>query len=399
MSFLRYGAWLRQAHGVKPQDIVAMDFENSDIFVFLWMGIWSIGAKPAFMNYNLSGPTLTHCVKTSNASLLLVDPNVASNVTDDVRKDLSHVRIVELNPGLEREILSTEPQRRPDSERTEEFGHGLAILIYTSGTTGMPKPAIAMPLYHSSAAILGLLNTLEAGKTIAIGRKFSATRFWDDVRAADASIIQYVGEMCRYLLKAPVQTEKDTGENLDKKHRVRTAFGNGLRPDVWAEFKERFGIDAIGEFYAATEAPLGTFNFSRNDFTMGAVGRNGWLYDAVMSFGGDAWFRTGDLVIWDKDGRVFFADRIGDTFRWKSENVSTAEVGQILGSHPAVHEANVYGVQLPHHDGRAGCAAIVVDGVDPSKVDLDTVYWLQDREYVPFREKDWKMIVEGAAKL
>lgn len=139
---LRYGAWLRQAHGVKPQDIVAMDFENSDIFVFLWMGIWSIGAKPAFMNYNLSGPTLTHCVKTSNASLLLVDPNVASNVTDDVRKDLSHVRIVELNPGLEREILSTEPQRRPDSERTEEFGHGLAILIYTSGTTGMPKPAI-----------------------------------------------------------------------------------------------------------------------------------------------------------------------------------------------------------------------------------------------------------------
>lgn len=372
-----------------------------------------------------------------------------------------------------------------------------------------------MPLYHSSAAILGLLNTLEAGRTIAIGRKFSATRFWDDVRAADASIIQYVGEMCRYLLKAPVQTEKDTGENLDKKHRVRTAFGNGLRPDVWAEFKERFGIDAIGEFYAATEAPLGTFNFSRNDFTMGAVGRNGWLYDAVMSFGvalvevdmdldapwrdpksgfckkvapgqpgemlfklpkdtetkfqgyynnskatgskilrdvfskGDAWFRTGDLVIWDKDGRVFFADRIGDTFRWKSENVSTAEVGQILGSHPAVHEANVYGVQLPHHDGRAGCAAIVVDGspddvlfrsigehvsrslpsyarpiflrlmpemqttgthkhqkhnlrtegVDPSKVDLNTVYWLQDREYVPFREKDWKMIVEGAAKL
>ncbi|PKS08678.1 hypothetical protein jhhlp_004731 [Lomentospora prolificans] len=539
---LRYGTWLRQKHGVKPQDIVAMDFENSDTFVFLWMGIWSLGAKPAFMNYNLSGTTLTHCVKTSNASLLLVDPNVVSKVTDDVRKDLAHVRIVELTPDVEREILATEPERRPDSERTEAKGHGLAILIYTSGTTGLPKPAIvswtkcisgagfvsrwlgwrpgdvfytAMPLYHSSAAILGLLNTLEAGRTIAIGRKFSSSRFWDEVRAADATMIQYVGEMCRYLLKAPAQIDKETGDNLDKKHRVRTAFGNGLRPDVWADFKDRFGIDAIGEFYAATEAPLATFNFSRNDHSMGAVGRNGWLYDAVMNFRvalvevdmdldtpwrdtksgfckkvtpgqpgellfklpkdtetkfqgyynntkatnskimrdvfskGDAWFRTGDLVIWDKDGRVFFADRIGDTFRWKSENVSTAEVGQILGSHPAVHEANVYGVQLPHHDGRAGCAAVVLSGppdevlmrsigehvtrtlpsyarpiflrlmpemettgthkhqkhnlrtqgVDPSKVDLSTVYWLQDREYVPFKEKNWKMIVEGAAKL
>lgn len=372
-----------------------------------------------------------------------------------------------------------------------------------------------MPLYHSSAALLGLLNALEAGKTIALGRKFSTSHFWDEVRATDASIIQYVGEMCRYLLKAPPQKDEKTGENLDKKHRVRTAFGNGLRPDVWAEFKDRFGIDAIGEFYAATEGPMATFNFSRNDLTKGAIGRNGWLYDLVMSFRvalvevdmdqdapwrdpqtgrckrvtpgqpgellfklpkdtqkkfqgyfknskattskvlrdvfskGDAWFRTGDLVIWDNDGRIFFADRIGDTFRWKSENVSTAEVSQILGSHPAVHEANVYGVQLPHHDGRAGCAAVVLngapdevvlrsigehvtrnlpgyarpiflrlmpemettgthkhqkhilrtEGVDPSKVDLSAVFWLRDQRYVPFKEKDWKMISEGAAKL
>ncbi|MBE3048105.1 AMP-binding protein, partial [Candidatus Bathyarchaeota archaeon] len=284
-----------------------------------------------------------------------------------------------------------------------------------------------MPLYHSSASVLGVLQTLEGGKTIAVGRKFSASRFWEDVRANDATIIQYVGEMCRYLLGSPPQVDPVTGEDLDKAHKVRVAFGNGLRPDVWAAFKDRFGIDAIGEFYAATEAPLGFFNLSKNDHTSGAMGRNGWLYSLAMSMkvavveldhaadapvrdgkgrcvkvtsgdpgellfklpedtktefqgyfnnskatdskilrdvfkAGDAWFRTGDTVIWDSEGRIFFTDRIGDTFRWKSENVSTMEVGHVMGLHPGIHEANVYGVQLPHHDGRAGCAALVLNG-------------------------------------
>lgn len=323
--------------------------------------------------------------------------------------------------------------------------------------------------------------------------------------------------MCRYLIRAPVQVDPKTGENLDKEHKVRIAFGNGLRPDVWAEFKDRFGIDAIGEFYAATESPMGLFNLSKNDHTSGAMGRNGWLYSLIMSLKvavieldkvtdeplrdprtkrcrqvrtgepgelvfklpentteqfqgyyknakatnskilrnvfreGDAWFRSGDTIIWDGEGRIFFTDRIGDTFRWKSENVSTMEVGHVLGLHPGIHEANVYGVQLPHHDGRAGCAAVVLngevdavmmrsvgahvkkglpsyarpvflrvmpdmaaestgtykqlkhnlrtEGVDPTKVDLKTVWWLKDGEYVPFREEDWKSIGEGRAKL
>lgn len=141
-SVLRYGAWLRKAHGVKPKDIVAMDFENSDTFVFLWFGIWSIGAKPAFINFNLSGSVLTHCVKAADASLLLVDPNVAGNVTDDVRKELESVNIVVLTPELEREVQATEPVRAPDADRSEDLPHNMSILIFTSGTTGMPKPAI-----------------------------------------------------------------------------------------------------------------------------------------------------------------------------------------------------------------------------------------------------------------
>jgi acyl-CoA synthetase (AMP-forming)/AMP-acid ligase II len=290
-----------------------------------------------------------------------------------------------------------------------------------------------MPLYHSSAALLGFGNTLETGGTIALGRKFSTKTFWADVRETKATMIQYVGETCRYLLAAPPQLDPVTGENLDRKHSVRVAFGNGLRPDIWDRFKDRFGIDTIAEFYAATEGTFGTWNLSRNDFSRGAIGRFGWLYRRIMAFAGDitvaivetdhttdipvrdpktgfckrvalgepgellcklpaddigkrfqgyygndkattdkiargvfkandAWFRTGDVVRWDADGRFFFMDRMGDTFRWKSENVSTAEVAQAVGTHPAVQEANVYGVQLPHHDGRAGCAAIVLGG-------------------------------------
>ena len=237
-------------------------------------------------------------------------------------------------------------------------------------------------------------------------------------------MILYVGETCRYLLAAPPDIDPATGENLDKKHRVRLAYGNGLRPDVWNKFKDRFGIDTITEFYGATEGSFATWNLSRNDLTMGAVGRNGSLYNVLVGLNvglveidfetdlpfrdpktgfcreaksgepgeflfrlpddvekrfqgyygnrkatsekvmrnvfrkGDAWFRTGD-VMRKSDGLLYFNDRIGDTFRWKGENVSTAEVSQVIGLHPAVREANVYGVQLPRHDGRIGCAAIV----------------------------------------
>ena len=264
-------------------------------------------------------------------------------------------------------------------------------------------------------------------------------------------MIQYVGETCRYLLAAEPEIDPVTGENLDRKHVVRIALGNGLRPDVWNRFKERFGIETIGEYYAATESPSAFWNLSSNDYSSGAIGeathsfdllnkkmlteglgRNGvlasvflgskvavveldWeaeeplrnpengnlcrkvktgdpgelLYklDAANIGGafqgyfnnpqatnkkvmrdvltkGDAFFRTGDVVRWDAEGRWWFCDRIGDTFRWKSENVSTAEVSEALGTHPSVSEANVYGVELPHHDGRAGCAAVVFSGVD-----------------------------------
>ncbi len=374
-----------------------------------------------------------------------------------------------------------------------------------------------MPLYHASALIIGFFHCFEAEATFAVGRKFSTKLFWKDVRKHNATIIQYVGETCRYLLAAEPDIDPTTGENLDKKHNVHLALGNGLRPDVWARFQERFGIEGIGEFYSSTEGLGGTWNYSRNGFSRGAIGRNGWLYGLIMKSGiaiverdqetdapcrdpktglclaiprgeigellyrlpedtkqifqgyynndkatnskiirdvfkkGDKYFRSGDLVSWDSEGRMYFHDRIGDTFRWKSENVATTEVSATIGLHPAVEEANVYGVQLPHHDGRAGCAAIALktdpdqsllrslaehatarlpkyavpiflrlgkglsaavtgtnkqqkhslraEGVDPTKVGDDELYWLQGDTYVRFGKGDWDQMNAGQVKL
>jgi acyl-CoA synthetase (AMP-forming)/AMP-acid ligase II len=385
-----------------------------------------------------------------------------------------------------------------------------------------------MPLYHSTAMLMGFSHTLSVGATFAMSRKFSTSAFWDDVRKHNANIIQYVGETCRYLLSAPTRTDPATGENLDRKHSVRVAFGNGLRPDVWNRFKDRFGIPAIAEFYGATEGSFATWNLSRNDFGMGAIGRSGALYNLIMGrslaivevdhdtelprrdpktnfcrrvprgepgellfrlppgdvasrfqgyYGdkdatskkimldvfrkGDAWFRTGDVVRWDTENRLYFNDRIGDTFRWKSENVSTAEVAQVVGLHPAVLEANVYGVEVPGHEGRAGCAAVVFkpeavlpaaagglpseqtlralaghvrrglpryalplflrvvkggaiqttgtnkqqktslrsEGVQPGRTGEDVVFWLRGDSYVRFRAEDWSALQGGRVKL
>lgn len=374
-----------------------------------------------------------------------------------------------------------------------------------------------MPLYHSSAALLAFCAVLQAGSTLSLGAKFHRAGFWEDCRATNATVAQYVGETCRYLLSSPPSPK-------DKQHKVRIAFGNGQRPDVWPKFKERFGIDTIVEFYAATEGPGSLWNKSRNSFAEGAVGTSGLLSHLIMGlkqkiikldfetstplrnpktglciiagvdepgelvnkldeknieagfqgyygnkkatsskvlrdvlYKGDAYFSTGDVMRRDKEGRWYFCDRIGDTFRWKSENVSTAEVAEVLGKIIHISEANVYGVEVPGHDGRAGCAALTMEneqaavdqamlsevaahafkglpkyavpiflrvqkseqtakdrtgtnkqqkislrneGVDPGRVG-DDLYWLPPHEkiYKKFGVEDWRMLGAGQVKL
>ncbi|TKA69482.1 hypothetical protein B0A55_08949 [Friedmanniomyces simplex] len=549
---LKYARWLKEEHGVQKNEIVAMDVTNREQFVWLWFALWSLGAKPAFINSNLRSQAFVHCVRVSTARLLLVDPFVKEVLNDETRLELSadgRGRAVDafvLDESTEQAILSGPIYRAPDSERSGERLKDTALLIYTSGTTGLPKAAkvnwgktyagtyvfpkqlaltpqdryfTAMPLYHTSASMLGVLQVLGPGCAMIVAPKFSPRTYMRMVTETRATVMQYIGEACRYLVVSP-PTE------WDRKHKLRLAFGNGMRPDVWQPFKDRFAIPDICEFYGATEGPASSWVYERTGFERGAIGRTGRLVRLLFGsasvlvrhdhttdlpyrdprtnfcvktatnepgellnlldpnaiddkfFGylgndsassgkilrhvfkrGDAYYRTGDLQRRDADGRWWFLDRVGDTFRWKSENVSTAEVSGALGAHPAVGEANVYGVSLPHHDGRAGCAAISLAadgggrtramdtalrvelaeharkrlpryavpvflrvmsqelevtgtmkhqkvalrdaGVDPGKVGGDALFWLPPgaQGYEEFGLREWEGIAEGRAKL
>ncbi len=271
----------------------------------------------------------------------------------------------------------------------------------------------ALPLYHSAGGGMLVSSALSSGAAIALRRRFSASHFWDDIRRYEATCFQYIGEICRYLLQQPPRPD-------DRDHPVRIIIGNGLRADVWQAFSERFGIREVREFYGATEGNAAIMNFENK---VGSVGRfpskrltNARLvrYDVDSDTHvrdadglciecqpdevgelvgripthpndptgrfegytskeaterkvlrdvftrGDSWFRSGDLLRQDRAGFFYFVDRIGDTFRWKGENVSTQEVAEQLSAFPGLELVNVYGVEVPGADGRAGMAALVL---------------------------------------
>jgi fatty-acyl-CoA synthase len=267
-----------------------------------------------------------------------------------------------------------------------------------------------LPLYHGESLFVGFAPAFRAGGAFASRRAFSASAFLDDVRRHEAVAFVYVGELCRYLLRTPPSPH-------DRDHKLRVAAGAGLRPDIWTPFKDRFGIDRIIEMYGATEGNIALQNFdnrpgsvgkphpmledqvalARIDLATGQLVRDaggrcipcadnepGEILGKVglagsMEYDGytdreatekklvrgafapdDAWFRSGDLLRRDADGYYYFLDRIGDTFRWKGENVATMEVSDRLSSAPGVTEANVFGVSVPGEDGRAGMAAVVL---------------------------------------
>lgn len=139
---LRYGVWLKETMGVEKGDVVAVDFLNSDTFIFIWLGLWSVGAKPAFINYNLRDQPLIHCVQTATTKLLLVDPAIAEAVTPEVQSALSGTRIEIFTEAIKADIFTTEPVRYPDELLHEDKLENMGVLIFTSGTTGLPKAAV-----------------------------------------------------------------------------------------------------------------------------------------------------------------------------------------------------------------------------------------------------------------
>ncbi|HXP04389.1 MAG TPA: long-chain-acyl-CoA synthetase [Stellaceae bacterium] len=287
-----------------------------------------------------------------------------------------------------------------------------------------------LPMYHSIGGVVAIGAPLVAGASVFIRERFSASRFWDDVADRDCTLFQYIGELCRYLVAAPPHPREQA-------HRLRLACGNGLRRDVWEAFQSRFGIPQILEFYAATEGSFSLYNAEgkpgaigripsylahrfpvalvKFDVDTGApargpdgfcvrcapdepgeaigkiaagVGRFEGYTDAEASAKkvlrnvfteGDAWYRTGDLMRRDRAGFFYFVDRVGDTFRWKGENVSTGEVEEVIAACPGVAEVAVYGVAVPGAEGRAGMAAIVPgDGFDLAQLHRHLVDRLPD---------------------
>ena len=272
----------------------------------------------------------------------------------------------------------------------------------------------ALPLYHTAGGVMAAGSALLSGGAVAIRRRFSAREFWTDVRRFEATSFQYIGEFCRYLLNVPADPR-------DGEHRLSFCIGNGLRPDIWEEFQKRFRIPRIVEFYGATEGNVAMMNLDGKTGSVGRIpskllmdgrlvrydvendthrlderghlieckpGEVGELIAALPRKAGDtrgrfegytsaeaterkilrncfqdgdAYFRTGDLLKIDAHGYFYFVDRIGDTFRWKGENVSTQEVAEALGNLPGVRMSNVYGVEVPGADGRAGMVALVFD--------------------------------------
>lgn len=453
----RVGNWLMNDLGVKPEEIVALDGANSPEYLLLWFGLESIRAVPAFINCNLTAGPLTHSVKLSDARYLLADKGT-QDLVDPCQGDLeaANVRTIYYDQHSLDALSDTTPipASRIQGVRPDEVGS----LIYTSGTTGMPKGVImirgrelttawgvanylalkpanrmysALPLYHGAGHSLCTTPSIWAGSTVVLSRKFSHKTFWPEVRKSRADILQYVGELCRYLVNAPPSPD-------DKNHNVKMAWGNGMRPDVWEVFRERFGIETINELYAATDGMGASFNANRGEFGRNAIAVRGLIgrlrngvnekrvrmdtdtqeilrnpsgfaiesstdepgevlhrmaspEEAEMMFRGyynnkdagskrfirnvfskdDMWFRSGDMMRQDRDGRVYFVDRLGDTFRWRSENVSTNEVSDVVGDFDQIAEANVYGVQVPHADGRAGCAAVVpASGLTADTIDF-----------------------------
>ncbi|MBM4523998.1 long-chain-acyl-CoA synthetase [Rhodococcus hoagii] len=423
----RYADVLVQ-QGVERGDVVGILMKNRPETLLLTLAAVKLGAVAGMLNHNQRGEVLAHSLSLLDSRVLVVGEEC-----DEAISSLSgapHADTVLSAGKLDELAESADPSNPAVCEQIQAKER--AFYIFTSGTTGMPKASLmshfrwlksmsglgamgvrlrrndtlycALPLYHNNALTVSLSSVLSSGATFAIARTFSASRFWDDAKRNGATAFVYIGEVCRYLLNQPERpSDRDNG--------IRLMVGNGLRPEIWTEFTERFGIDRVAEFYGASECNIAFVNALGVERTAGVcplphavveydqdtgrarraqdgrlrrvrVGEVGLLLSKVTDRApfdgytdpeatesklvrdafkdGDCWFDTGDLVRDQGFMHVAFVDRLGDTFRWKGENVATTEVEGAMSAHPAIEQSVVYGVAVPGTDGKAGMAAVTL---------------------------------------
>jgi fatty-acyl-CoA synthase len=443
----RYARWAL-AQGLAKGEAVGLIMPNRPEYMAIWLGITSVGGVVSLLNTFLHGASLAHCIDSVAPKHVIV----AAKLCEDTREGHAQLKSApkiwshgsDDFARIDRAIEIFDAAPLTETERRDVTIADRALHIYTSGTTGLPKAANVsherlmqwsfwfaglmntgpadrmydcLPMYHSVGGVVATGALLVRGGSVVIRGRFSVSEFWDDVVNWDCTLFQYIGELCRLLVRAPAQVR-------EKQHRLRLVCGNGLRGDVWEEFKRRFAIPRILEFYGATESNISLYNVEgkvgaigrapsflahrfpvalvksdplTNELTRGADGfclrcatdetgeAIGKMYDEGLRSGrkfegytdaqasehkvirnvferGDAWYRTGDLMRCDAGGYYYFVDRIGDTFRWKGENVATSEVAAAIAAFPGIADVTVYGVAVPGTEGSAGMAALVVDG-------------------------------------
>ena len=439
--------------GIQRGDTVAVFMENRIELLCSIVALSKLGAVAGLINTGLTDRPLAHCINTIDSKKCLVGEELITAM-DGVRSEIKLTdndylwvgdhAIAGIAPDWTLDFTATLTAMpvtnlpQTDDIRAVE----IALYIFTSGTTGLPKPVIVphrkimsasrpftkvgfnakpsdrmyvcLPLYHITGFLLGVGTCFYSGASIFLRRRFSATQFWPEVQKYQTTLFIYVGELCRYLAMQPECPE-------EKNNPIRSMLGNGLRPDVWGEFRNRFAIKRICEIYGASESNATFLNILNKDDTIGtssadlliveydvdadeisrnsngqliqvALGGAGLLLSKVdekyqfdgykdkqasddkiltdVLESGDRWFNTGDLIRQIDVGFAMglphfqFVDRVGDTFRWRAENVSTNEVGEILNACEQVEISNVYGVEVPGVEGRAGMAAITLkDGI------------------------------------
>ena len=466
--------------GIEHGDRVVLFMENRPSFVISILALNKLGAIGVLINTSLTGAPLIHCINTSDSKkcifggelsdslegvldkinitkssdLLWVEDSNQNNCPEwasDIKENLDHSKSSNLN------------------ETNKVIAGDTAFYIFTSGTTGVPKAALfpnvkivagsknitiagyrltsedcmynCLPLYHSTGLILGLCACIQVGASTFIKRKFSASSFWPEVQKFKTTAFVYVGELCRYLSFQESCKEEENNP-------MSKMVGNGLRPDLWDTFRNRFKVERICEIYGASEANGMFMNLLNKDQTIGMtntdvkifaydvaedklkVDSNGKYIEikdnspglALMKIGpnaiyngytdaqasekkiitdvvenGDRWFNTGDLLKTMDVGFALgrqhyqFVDRVGDTFRWKSENVSTNEVGEILNSFEQVNMANVFGVKVPNSEGRAGMVAF---NCDPNTFDWNAFSSFVDEKLPSYARPVFVRIIE-----
>ena len=440
----RYARWAL-AQGMAKGETVALMAGNTPDYMAAWLGLTGVGIVVALINANLRGEALAHSLAAAAPRAVIASGELAAVAEAAISRSADAAALWVLGEsegrGLDQALASLPAGPLAAEERRGVSLRDTALLIYTSGTTGLPKAARVshrrvmswslwfagmlgagpqdrlydcLPMYHSVGGVVATGALLVSGGSVVIAPRFSASRFWEDVVRWECTQFQYIGELCRYLVKAAPSP-------YERQHRLRMVCGNGLREDVWTPFQARFQIPRILEFYAATEGNFSLFNAEGRP---GAIGRvPGFMAHrfpvAIVAFDpdigapvrgadgrcvrctpgepgeaigqisaadgsaaqrfegytdpeatekkvlrdvfapGDAWLRTGDLMRRDEKGFFYFVDRVGDTFRWKGENVAASEVSAAIEACPGVEASVVYGVTVPGADGRAGMAAIV----------------------------------------